>query len=218
MTVEDISNTLMAAAYLNPQPPSNEDSRSSGTPTSSPESQDSRTRPDSFFLPLVSFISPGCSSLFRESLYLYGLIYEMLRNDLNSTVLVGTKSGKDVMDFMIQRNIHTNRPIFVLDECLAINEESMKKVRFVRNCFRSIGLGLVILGTDSRGAKLPSSIGNSSRGDFLRPWCFVVGRLTVVELSNDDPCTFRGHSQTRMSLHMVPHYMILRHSQTRLLY
>ncbi|OAJ38584.1 hypothetical protein BDEG_22492 [Batrachochytrium dendrobatidis JEL423] len=73
-------------------------------------------------------------------------------------------------------------PVFILDECIAISDQSLKKVRFVRNCFRSLGLGLVMMGTDSRAAKLQLSIGGSSRSDVPMPWCHVFGEFPAVKL------------------------------------
>jgi hypothetical protein len=84
---------------------------------------------------------------------------------------------------MIMMKIDQCRPIFILDECIAIAMKSLKKVRFVRNCFCTLGLGLVMLGTDSRAAKLTSNIGNSSRSEVPRPWCYVVGQFPAVNLS-----------------------------------
>jgi hypothetical protein len=126
--------------------------------------------------------SPNCSSLFRESLYVYGFFYALL-NETNSPVVITPKTGNDVRMLMIEKNIHHCRPIFILDECIAISDESLKKVRFVRNCFRSLGLGLVMLGTDSRAAKLPSDIGESSRSELPRPWCYIIGKFPAVNLS-----------------------------------
>jgi hypothetical protein len=132
----------------------------------------------------VDASSPNCGSLFGENLYVYGFIYELLSNQvLSSDVKIETKSGKDVRDLMIMKKIDQCRPIFILDECIAIRKESLKKVRFVRNCFRTLGFGLVMLGTDSRAAKLTSNIGNSSRSDLPRPWCYVVGQFPAVNLS-----------------------------------
>jgi hypothetical protein len=114
----------------------------------------------------------------------YGFIFELLSNGVHSSaVKIEAKSGVDVRDLMIEKKIDQCRPIFILDECIAIAEESLKKVRFVRNCFRCLGLGLVMLGTDSRAAKLPSNIGDSSRSDFTRPWCYVFGQFPALDLS-----------------------------------
>ncbi|EGF77945.1 hypothetical protein BATDEDRAFT_91239 [Batrachochytrium dendrobatidis JAM81] len=103
--------------------------------------------------------SPSCGSLFKESLYMYGFIFELLSNKFSHP-----------------------QPVFILDECIAISDQSLKKVRFVRNCFRSLGLGLVMMGTDSRAAKLQLSIGGSSRSDVPMPWCHVFGEFPAVKL------------------------------------
>ncbi|KAL5040653.1 hypothetical protein RTP6_7852 [Batrachochytrium dendrobatidis] len=127
--------------------------------------------------------SPSCGSLFKESLYMYGFIFELLSNKIQSpTVSIGPKTGKDVQELMTSKGIHQHRPVFILDECIAISDQSLKKVRFVRNCFRSLGLGLVMMGTDSRAAKLQLSIGGSSRSDVPMPWCHVFGEFPAVKL------------------------------------
>ena len=128
--------------------------------------------------------SPNCGSLFRKKLYVFGFIYEVLSNGVHSrAVKIKAKSGMDVRDLMIKKKIDQCRPIFILDDCIAIEEESLRKVRFVRNCFRCLGLGLVMLGTDSRAVKLPYNIGNSSRSDFPRPWCYIFGQFPALDLS-----------------------------------
>jgi hypothetical protein len=125
--------------------------------------------------------SPNCNSLFGVSLYVYGFIYELISGG-NGNVNVGPKTGKVVVDLMVTNGIHFKRPVFIVDECIAISDESLRKVRFVRNCFRSLGLGLVMCGTDSRAAKLPSNIGNSSRSGISKPWCYVFGHFPNVNL------------------------------------
>ncbi|EGF81270.1 expressed protein [Batrachochytrium dendrobatidis JAM81] len=127
--------------------------------------------------------SPSCSSLFQKSLYVYGFIFKLLSDETrSSTVNIGKKTGKDVQKLMARKKIHQRRPVFILDECIAISDQSLKKVRFVRNCFRSLGLGLVMMGTDSRAAKLQLNIGSSSRSATPRPWCHVFGEFPAVKL------------------------------------
>ena len=125
--------------------------------------------------------SPNCNSLFGNELYVYGFIYELISGG-NGNVKVGPKTGKEVLDLMAKNGIKFERPVFIVDECIAISDESLRKVRFVRNCFRSLGLGLVMCGTDSRAAKLPSNIGSSSRSDVTQPWCYVFGHFPIVNL------------------------------------
>jgi hypothetical protein len=100
-----------------------------------------------------------------------------------SSVRIISKTGKDVLELMRDKRIDQNRPVFILDECIVTTEEHLKKLRFVRNCFRSLGLGLVMLGTDSSAAKLPSTIGFSSRTDTPRVWCHVIGKFPVSRVS-----------------------------------
>jgi tRNA pseudouridine-54 N-methylase len=128
-------------------------------------------------------LSPTCNSLFAKKLFVYGFLYQLISEGIpKSSLSIAAKSGKDIRDLMIKNNVQQRRTIFILDECIAITEDNLKKVRFVRNCFRSLGLGLVMLGTDSRAAKLPSNIGACSRTDSSRPWCFVFGHFPPVDL------------------------------------
>jgi hypothetical protein len=124
--------------------------------------------------------SPNCSRLFGETLYVYGFIYELISGENSSSF--GPKTGKEVLDMMATKGIKLKRPVFIVDECIAISDESLRKVRFVRNCFRSLGLGLVMCGTDSRAAKLPSNIGTTSRSETSVAWCYVFGHFPNVNL------------------------------------
>jgi len=128
-------------------------------------------------------VSPSCSSLFSKSLFVYGFIYELLSTGLTGrNVNVQRKTGSEIRDLLIRKGVGSKRPIFIIDECIAISDESLKKVRFVRNCFRSLGMGLVMLGTDSRAAKLPQTMGGSSRSGISFPWCFVFGQFPGLRL------------------------------------
>ena len=128
--------------------------------------------------------SPDSASLFHKNLYVYGFIYEVLSNEVNSSsIVISTKTGAEVRKLMVNLNKDKCRPIFILDECTAVTKETFNKVRFVRNCFRSLGLGLVMLGTDSRAAKLTRTMGNHSRTDKPLPWCFIFGKFPALDLT-----------------------------------
>jgi hypothetical protein len=128
--------------------------------------------------------SPSCKSLFTQRLYVYGFLYQLMSEGIpKSSVSIAAKSGKDLRDLMIKNNIQQRRPVFILDECIAITKDTLKKVRFVQNSFRSLGLGLVLLGTDSRAAKLPVSTGASSRIGSTRSCCYVFSDFPTVDLS-----------------------------------
>ena len=135
-------------------------------------------------------VSPSSRKLFEEKLYVYGFIYELISGN-NGNVKVIPKTGNAVLQLMISNGIIEKRPVFIIDECVAISDETLRKIRFVRNCFRSLGLGLVMCGTDSRAAKLTSFIGNSSRSAIAKPWCYVFGKFPKVtsNLLNLPDCT-----------------------------
>ena len=126
--------------------------------------------------------SPTCLSLYNKNLFLYGFIYEIISEENTSiSVNIFKKTGLDIYELMTKMNLIKNRPVFIIDECIEISDNSYIKFRFIRNCFRALGLGLVLLGTDSRAASLPLSIGTSSRDEI--PWCYIFGDFPSVDLS-----------------------------------
>ena len=130
------------------------------------------------------YIGSSCQSLFQESLYVFGFIYELLLDgERNGSHTIAPKTGQNVVELMKHMGIQNNRPIFIIDECVDIKGDSLKKVRFVRNCFRSLGLGLVILGTDSRAADMPDTLSPTSRSEQPKPWCHMICRFPAVNLS-----------------------------------
>ncbi|KAJ3341809.1 hypothetical protein HDU91_000626, partial [Kappamyces sp. JEL0680] len=127
--------------------------------------------------------SPSCSSLFGEELFVYGFIYELLANRIsNRNVKIVRKTGQQVLALMNGLNFNDTRPIFIIDECIAVSRESLLQIRFVRNCFRSLGLGLILLGTDSKAAQLPVTIGDTSRRAKPTPWCHIFGQFPKVKI------------------------------------
>jgi hypothetical protein len=124
------------------------------------------------------------SNLFPCSLYVYGFIYLMISDGTPpGRVEIGPKAGKDVRDLLIQKNLDKCRPVFMLDECIVSCDDHMEKLQFVRKCFRSLGLGLVTMGTDNTAIQWPSDNRESSQCEDPKPWCFVFGRLPAVDLS-----------------------------------
>jgi hypothetical protein len=128
------------------------------------------------------YTKDDCRSLFLKSLFVYGFLYQLISEGIpSSDVAIVAKTGKELRDLMIEKGIEQRRPIFILDECVA--DDALEQVRFIRNCFRSLGLGLVMLGTDSRVATLPLNIRRFSRGGEGVPWCFVFGQFPAVDVS-----------------------------------
>jgi hypothetical protein len=126
-------------------------------------------------------LSPTCGKLFKESLFLYGFIFKILTKSDNTNVKIEPKTGYEV-NLLIEKLFPSGRPIFHIDECILTKDGSVGKLRFARNCFRSLGLGLVMLGTDFKAAQLPADIGNSSRYGDTRPWCYIFGSFPSVSL------------------------------------
>jgi hypothetical protein len=136
--------------------------------------------------------SPACGYLVDQSLYIFGFIFELLTQADSKSVCIKPMTGDEILKLIKTMQLSERRPIFLIDECILARDDSLAQLRFVRNCFRSLGLGLVMLGTDSRAAQLPSNIGNSSRSDVSRPWCYIFGsypaaNLDLLPLRNDTP-------------------------------
>ena len=126
---------------------------------------------------------PDCAYLLTQSLYTFGFIAKLLSKTDNSGVSIEPMSGSHVLELMGTMKLSNRRPIFLIDECILPHDNMLGKLKFVRNCFRSLRLGLVMLGTDSRAAKLPSSINASSRSDVARPWCYIFSSYPASNLN-----------------------------------
>lgn len=126
--------------------------------------------------------SPSCSALYERNLFVYGFLYALLIEE-SGTVSITRKCGKDVADLIVSKGMENCRPIVILDECIAITYTTNFRVRFVRNCVRSLGLGLVMLGTDSRAVGVQDNIGAASRSGEPRRWCYICGEYPKVNLN-----------------------------------
>jgi hypothetical protein len=116
-------------------------------------------------------IAPTCGYLVGRSLYVFGFIFELLSQSDRENVCIKPMTGDKILKLMEKMQISERRPVFLIDECILSRDGSLAKLSFVRNCFRSLGLGLVLLGTDSRAGQLPYNIGDTSRSGESRPWC-----------------------------------------------
>ena len=69
--------------------------------------------------------SPRTGLLFTSKLFVFGFIYHLFSNSNQESVSIYAKTGQDVFNIMIQMNISNKRPIFIIDECIPINEDSI---------------------------------------------------------------------------------------------
>ena len=129
--------------------------------------------------------SPTCASLYYMELYIFGFIFELLQKGVLYTdqVQIQKRSGEDITTLLKEKQLENKRPVFIIDECVALNETSNWTVKFIINCFRCLGFGLVILGTNSRAAELHSLQGNHSRGGSSSPWCQIYGCYPKINLT-----------------------------------
>ncbi len=128
--------------------------------------------------------SPSCSTLFRERLYVFGFVYAVIQShSTEEKVKISPKSGPEIVSLMSQLGILERRPIFIVDECVfKSNTDEESEFRFIRNVFRCLGIGLVLLGTNSKAARLPLDIGTSSRIGDPQKWCYIFGNFPSVNL------------------------------------
>ena len=117
--------------------------------------------------------SATCGKVYEKELFVYGFIYTVLEKGLVDGVDISPKTGKAVWELIVQNGLENNRPVFIIDECVQINDETDHIIKFVVNCFRSLGLGLVILGTNSRVAQITTTKFTESREGEGHDWCHV---------------------------------------------
>lgn len=130
--------------------------------------------------------SVSCDEVYEKELYVYGFIYTVLKKGLIDKVDISPKTGKAVWELIVKKGLDKNRPVFIIDECVQINDETDHIIKFVVNCFRSLGLGLVILGTNSRVAQITTTKKfTESREGKGHDWCHVNAEYPLFK-SNDN--------------------------------
>jgi hypothetical protein len=146
-----------------------------------------------FFNPREYFDSSAAlQKLPHKATYTYGFIFEVMQNyqmsnleSNESLFLVERKRRQDIIDLVTKRRLKYY-PTFIIDECVAIDSYNKAMLRFLRKLFHDLRFGLVILGTDSRAAQLHDTIGATSRGGPLVPFCKVIGEFPAVSVRTFD--------------------------------
>ena len=136
-------------------------------------------------------ISPSGPKVSGKPLLIYGFVYMLLNEYVSGNILesknnrvdIEPKTDEEIRRLLESKSISDKRPIFIIDECVEIDHLNSKKIRFIKNSFRIIGFGLVLLGTDSRAAQLPSIQSSSSRDDVGRNWCYIFNEYPSVDIS-----------------------------------
>ncbi|KAJ3088317.1 hypothetical protein HK100_008076, partial [Physocladia obscura] len=112
--------------------------------------------------------SPGFVSLTSKSLYTFGFIALLLNRfkvsnaveNFDELVEVKALDYSTVLNILSDSLFISNPPTFIIDEC-SFDEKAAGRFRFIRNIFRTLGLRLVMLGTDGRAAMLMETMGKS---------------------------------------------------------
>ncbi|KAJ3079064.1 hypothetical protein HDU99_000198, partial [Rhizoclosmatium hyalinum] len=82
--------------------------------------------------------------------------------------------GIEIINHLATNYTERKYPVIIIDECVIAVDE--KRFRFVRN-LRSVGLRVILLGTDSRISELLDSSSHGNRSGPLHTWCHVFNRL-----------------------------------------
>ena len=124
--------------------------------------------------------SPSSEKLYNKHLFVYGFIYALIENGIENSVEVQIekKTGAEITQLIQNKDLVSKRPIFIMDECVG---DSLKMLRFSRNCFSSLGLVLIMLGTDSRACQVASGNGSSRECD-KKEWCYIIGDYPPFDL------------------------------------
>ena len=132
----------------------------------------------------ISESSPGRSALYQRKLYLFGFLYCLFDCCLSNVVQgseategeisIYPKTGGDLMGKIRQVFFGEGKlnrmPIVFIDECFFASRNhnanditSNHYLRLIRKVFTSVGIVLVLLGTDSRITHLVETVGSESR-------------------------------------------------------
>ena len=144
------------------------------------------------------------SEILKKPSFTFGFIYSLLKelssSNINtfrtsdSLIKILPKSSVDIFALMDELKISNTRPVFIVDECAIIQGNNNKKIVFIKNLFRGLGFGLVMLGTDSRAARLLEIRSGSSRsGLHPKPWCYIFSDFPPISesLLNGLPADFK---------------------------
>lgn len=142
-------------------------------------------------------ITPTIDTLFERPSWIFGLIRVMLNlynqsninenhnPDINTNVEQCT--GHNIIALLTELGIQNLRPVIIIDEVIQAGDTNNKqKLRRLRNTFRCLGFGLILLGTDSTAIDIASTIGLQSRRTYNQEWCCVYGNFPQTHIIHED--------------------------------
>jgi len=145
--------------------------------------------------------SPNIGTLQSKPLFVFGFICQILPKLVEKSqidwIFSGTKETMEIepkfeSDVTATLEILKlkEKPVFFVDKCVVelgdLNRKATnQRLRFVRNVFRAVDFGIVLLGTDSRVTSIVQSQGRSNRGAEPYDWCHVICEYPRVHLSEN---------------------------------
>jgi hypothetical protein len=123
-------------------------------------------------------------NLSQLSLYTFGFFYTILSptHDSSSSIThIASKTKIDIWNMLkLSNDKNLKRPVVVLDEfptTSGVKDDC--RLRFMRNCIRSLNFVLIIMGTNAAAANLLEQ-NLQSREVIHKYWCFLYPRLPRI--------------------------------------
>ncbi|KAI3638640.1 hypothetical protein MIR68_003138 [Amoeboaphelidium protococcarum] len=125
----------------------------------------------------------SCTSLARKSLYIFGLIAQLIDNDKEPPTIVSYEQ-KTAQQVWSKLDNCLNYPVVILDEFSIREGDKDDTLRLLRNSIRALKFGLLLLGTNSTAVDLiDKSIEQQSRDVDSFHWCSLYYQLPKVRIS-----------------------------------
>ncbi|KAI3641048.1 hypothetical protein MIR68_001926 [Amoeboaphelidium protococcarum] len=126
----------------------------------------------------------SCTSLARKSLYIFGLIAQLLIDNDKEPPTVVNYEQKTAQQVWSKLDNCLNYPVVILDEFSTREGDNDNTLRLLRNSIRALKFGLVLLGTNSTAVNLiDKSIEWQSRDMDSFHWCSLYYSLPKVRIS-----------------------------------
>ncbi|KAI3653975.1 hypothetical protein MP228_000694 [Amoeboaphelidium protococcarum] len=126
----------------------------------------------------------SCTSLARKSLYIFGLIAQLLIDNDKEPPTVVHYEQKTAQQVWSKLDNCLNYPVVILDEFSVREGDNGNILRLLRNSIRALKFGLVLLGTNSTAVNLiDKSIVQQSRDVDSFHWCSLYHKLPKVRIS-----------------------------------
>ncbi|KAI3655586.1 hypothetical protein MP638_003678, partial [Amoeboaphelidium occidentale] len=119
----------------------------------------------------------GPSTLGGRPLYVFGFILKLLDEGSLQGIchIVPELASKVIQGWGMNTN---EKPVIIIDEYNTAGDQSPVQLRFIRNCFRAVGLNPVLMGTNTSAADIVEQ-SKHSRG-VPKKWARIFAKATRV--------------------------------------